>query len=298
MIDTIPHSACRPTEPSNSFPSVSLIAEKLCTELPFCEAHATDERPLAKASRRSSPPVSRLADAHPASLSHGSDVAVGSVVKRILLLGATGRTGRHVLTCALAQGLQVVALVRSPDRVTVRSDRLTVMMGSPLNPSDVAVAIEGCDAVVSALNNIHTSDRPWANHLCPPMLMTHCISNCISAMRKEGIRRLVVMSAIGVGNSFAYAPAVLRWLIRHTNLRRSYEDQDAQERILSQSGLEWTSVRVAGLTNWEHLRKLMVGVGSEADTRTSIRRERAARFLLDCLWGVQYIGQTPLILEF
>ncbi len=157
-------------------------------------------------------------------------------VRRVLLLGATGRTGRHVLHHALLRGLEVVALVRSPDRVTTQSSQLKVIMGSPLNPVDVAEAIAGCDAVVSTLNSVRTSDRPWSRPLSPPLLLTHCIGNCINEMRKRDIRRVVVMSAIGVGNTLAQAPLVLRWLIRHTNLKRMYADQNVQEQLLSQSG--------------------------------------------------------------
>ena len=59
------------------------------------------------------------------------------MVKRILLLGATGRTGRLALEYALAQGLAVTALVRRPEAIGVQSDRLTLIKGSPLNADDV-----------------------------------------------------------------------------------------------------------------------------------------------------------------
>src|ERR1700730_6242495 len=74
-------------------------------------------------SRRQAPPGSDF------------DTPAAQGIKRILLLGATGRTGRHVLAYALRQGFEVSALVRSPDRVAEHSERLTVRMGAPLNPS-------------------------------------------------------------------------------------------------------------------------------------------------------------------
>jgi uncharacterized protein YbjT (DUF2867 family) len=232
---------------------------------------------------------------HQAPCGNHLDTPAAQGIKRILLLGATGRTGRHVLDYALKQGLEVSALVRSPDRVAVHSDRLAVRMGSPLNPSDVAEAIEGCDAVVSTLSHIRTSDWPWSKAISPPLLLTHCIGNCIDAMRKHGVRRVVVMSAIGVGDSFAKAPAKLRWLILHTNLRRVYIDQDAQERMLSQSGLRWTIVRAATLTDGEQPGKLMFGFDHRPPSRFAVSREWAARFVVDCLSSARYIGETPMI---
>src|ERR1700680_1814694 len=284
--------------------AASLAAATRCVTRPDSTAALHEARPAEGPPARATavPPQTSRGNAHrqrrrQAPFGSHLDTPAAQGIKRILLLGATGRTGRHVLDYALKQGLEVSALVRSPDRIAVHSERLAVRMGSPLNPSDVAKAIEGCDAVVSTLSHIRTSDRPWSKTISPPLLLTHCIGNCIDAMRKHGIRRVVVMSAIGVGDSFAEAPAKLRWLIRHTNLRRVYLDQDAQERMLSQSGLRWTIVRAATLTDGEQPGNLVVGLDHRPPSRFSVSREQAARFVVDCLSSVQYIGETPLISE-
>jgi nucleoside-diphosphate-sugar epimerase len=214
-------------------------------------------------------------------------------IKRVLLLGATGRTGRHVLHHALLRGLDVVALVRSPDRVGMRAARLKVIMGSPLNPVDVADAIDGCDAVVSALNSVRTSDSPWSLPLSPPLFLAHCIGNCITEMRRRDIRRVVVMSALGVGNTLAHAPLVLRWLIRHSHLKRMYADQNVQEQLLGQSGLAWTSVRTNRLTDGGCAGPLMVATDEPANWRNAVSRECVAQFLIDCLATADYVGKTP-----
>ena len=217
--------------------------------------------------------------------------------RRILLLGASGRTGQLVLDYALTQGLEVVALVRNPDRLRPRRG-IEVMVGSPLDPSDIAHAIAGCDAVVSVLSHIYGLAAPWAPPLSPPLLLTHCIDNCIEAMSKNGVRRIVVMCAIGVGDSFRYAPAMLRWRIRHTNLRRAYADQNDLEQVLRLSGLAWTSVRAARLSDRRRAGGLIVSIANRPEPRTTISRDLAARFLIDCLSSRQYVGQTPSISEF
>src|SRR5215472_13030251 len=121
---------------------------------------------------------------------------------KLLALGATGRTGRWVLEYALGAGDDVVALARTPEKILARSPKLSVVRGTPENADDGLPAIRGCEAVISTLDNSRASDLPWARPVSPPMLMTGSIRNALAAMRRSGARRIVVLSALGVGDSF------------------------------------------------------------------------------------------------
>ncbi|HLY96230.1 MAG TPA: NAD(P)H-binding protein [Sideroxyarcus sp.] len=219
------------------------------------------------------------------------------MTKRILLLGATGRTGRLALEYALSQGLAVTALVRRPEAITVQSDRLTVMEGSPLNAEDVRKALAGCDAVVSALNNNRTSDNPWAKRLSPSLFMTHSIRNCLAAMKEQGMRRIVVLSSVGVNDSFDDAVFLMRWLIRNTNLQYTFQDHDAQESELRRSGVDWTSVRAALLNNGKNLKPLITSYYNEPKPALMISRLHTARYLIDCLDDQTAFRKAPTISE-
>src|SRR6266480_4450369 len=70
---------------------------------------------------------------------------------KLLVLGATGRTGRELLAGALRQGHEVTALARDPSRLTVHDDRLRVCAGSATDPDTVDKAVAGQDAVLCAL---------------------------------------------------------------------------------------------------------------------------------------------------
>ena len=72
----------------------------------------------------------------------------------LLVLGATGRTGRLVVEHALAAGHTVIALVRSPEKLTNGSSNLRVVRGSATDKSDLARALEGADAVISTLSEL------------------------------------------------------------------------------------------------------------------------------------------------
>lgn len=219
------------------------------------------------------------------------------MAKRILLLGATGRTGSLALEYALSQGLQVTALVRRPDAVNAKSDGLTVIEGSPLNADDVRNAFAGCDAVVSALNNNRTSDNPWARRVSPSLFMTHSIRNCLKAMQERGKSRIVVLSSIGVNESFDDAVFFMRWLIRNTNLQYTFRDHDAQESELRRSGLDWTAVRAAGLHNGRKLKSLVVSYCNEPKPAWMISRMHTARYMIDCLGDQSTFRKTPTISE-
>jgi uncharacterized protein YbjT (DUF2867 family) len=216
---------------------------------------------------------------------------------KLLLLGATGRTGRWVLKYGLEAGHDIVALVRSPDKIVARSRKLSVIHGTPESANDVLLAFDGCDAVVSTLNNNRASDVPWARPVSPPMLMTRSIGNAVAAMRASGARRFVVLSALGVGDSFAHAPPLTRLLIRWTNLRIVFEDHAAQEALLRESGLDWTCVRAAILTNAGSLRKLLVSYDGRPKAGLRISRAHVARFIIDILDKPAFFGKTPVISE-
>jgi hypothetical protein len=111
------------------------------------------------------------------------------------------------------------------------------------------------------------------------MLMARSIGNTLAAMRRSGPRRIVVLSALGVGDSFALAPAVVCLLIRRTNLGIGYDDHEAQEGLLRESGLDWTCVRAAILTNRRSRGKLIVSYDGRPKPALTIGRAEVARFM-------------------
>jgi uncharacterized protein YbjT (DUF2867 family) len=219
------------------------------------------------------------------------------MTKRILLLGATGRTGRHVLEYALSQGIEVAALVRRTAAITAHSDKLTVIEGSPMNADDVRKAIAGCEAVVSALNNNRTSDNPWARRLSPSLFMSQSIRTCLAAMKEMDMRRIVVLSSVGVNESFDDAVFFMRWLIRNTNLQYTFQDHDAQESELRRSGMDWTAVRAALLNNDKKLKTLVASYYNEPKPALMISRLHTARYMIDCLEDRATFRKAPTISE-
>jgi putative NADH-flavin reductase len=164
---------------------------------------------------------------------------------RITVFGATGGTGRQIVQQALDAGHEVVAPVRNPDRLTVRHERLEVLVGDVLDPPSLAGAVDGADAVISTIGGRSKAERVAG-------LQGPGTRNIIAAMQAAGIRRLLVVSAapLADGDPDDTLPfrLVLKPLISRI-LRTAYADMASMEHAVRDSGLEWTIVRPPQLTN-------------------------------------------------
>ncbi|MFC4138707.1 MULTISPECIES: NAD(P)-dependent oxidoreductase [unclassified Microbacterium] len=151
---------------------------------------------------------------------------------RIAVLGATGRTGRAVISAAVAAGHEVVAYVRRPEAV-IRADGVRPVGGEVDDVDTMAAALIGCDAVVVTLGT--TVTRPTA-----PVMWT-AIPTVIDACQVAGVARVIVLSALGVGETLAAVRFPYRLVVR-TALIAPFRDHVAGESLLVGSGLEWTTI--------------------------------------------------------
>ena len=130
---------------------------------------------------------------------------------RILLLGASGRTGLLTLTEALSRNHTITALVRRPESIKPQ-DGVFILTGTPENQPDIAKAFDSAPAsdpirvVVSTLNSGRTSDFPWAKTTCPPKFLSDCARNAIAVMGERGCKKVVWLGTNGVGSSRAATP--------------------------------------------------------------------------------------------
>ncbi|QCX01667.1 SDR family oxidoreductase [Aggregatimonas sangjinii] len=178
---------------------------------------------------------------------------------RILVLGATGRTGKRIVAYALAQGYQVNCLVRDVDRIAAKPN-LNRIEGSTTITTDVQHALQGCSAIVSALNISRTSDFPFAPLRTPKEFLSKTMANVISVANKNGIKRIVSCSAWGVADTRKDIPFWFRWMIDFSNIKYAYRDHERQEALLEKSAMEWTIVRPVGLTNGRKDQKIIESI--------------------------------------
>lgn len=157
---------------------------------------------------------------------------------KILLLGATGLTGRKVAQEAIQNGHTVHALV--PDTKSCELNDVVLFEGTPYNQKDVATAIKGCDAVIDTLSN---SSNRWGKLTLPNDMLSISLCHVVREMRNNKISRLVSLSKIGVGDSRKSVPFLKRVFNSITNARILFTDHFDQESRLRYSGLDWSVVR-------------------------------------------------------
>ncbi len=158
-----------------------------------------------------------------------------------LVIGATGRTGQEFVQQALAAGQRVSAFVRSPEKMEIRHQNLTVIPGDGLDQAAVtkAVAAGPYDAVVILVGGSLKNDGTNQN----------ITDNVIDALKKQGnTTRLWILSAAGTGDSYEQQGWFGKFLAK-TLLKGPFADHEAQEREVKASGLPYTIVRPVGLTN-------------------------------------------------
>ena len=210
-------------------------------------------------------------------------------VRRVLVLGATGGTGRHVVEQAAAMELAVTALVRIPGKLTVTGPALRVVVGDIRSDSPaVRSAFAGQDAVISALG----VGQSFASH----GLMAAAVPLIVAAMREHGVRRLVVMSAFGVGPTWQDTPLLPR-LFGKTLLRDIYADKAAGEAVIKASGLDWTIVYPAGLTNGPATGRVRIGERLKLSGFPRVSRANVAAVLLRQLDDRTFVGKGILVAE-
>lgn len=164
---------------------------------------------------------------------------------RLTIFGATGGTGTQLVRQALEEGHDVTAVVRDPARLDVpRHERLKVVTADLTDAAAIGPAVEGADAVLSALG---------PRGIGPTTICGDAARAIVTAMDKVGVDRLVVCSAAGpftdAGDGFVMRRVVKPVMGRM--LKNVFADLRRSEQEIRSSGLEWTIVRPPALTNTE-----------------------------------------------
>jgi putative NADH-flavin reductase len=162
-------------------------------------------------------------------------------VTRVLIVGATGGTGRQLLAQALERGLKVTALVRNPAKLSVKHPRLEVIQGDVLDYATVERAVRGQDAALSALG--HKRYYP------PNRILSEGTRNILRAMEAHGVPRFVCETSLGIGDSVGRMGLSYTFFVIPVVLPFYFWDKTRQERLIAASKVEWVIVHPGALTN-------------------------------------------------
>lgn len=191
----------------------------------------------------------------------------------VLVIGATGGTGRAAVDVLRQRGHAVTVLARStPDPPF--ADGVRVVRGDALVAADLDRALDGQDAVVVSLgrgpNALKT--RLGLGTTTPPDLVSRGTREVLAAMERGAVRRVVVVSAFGVGDSWDDVPLVPK-LFLGLLLKEEFRDKARQEEAVRASATDWTILRPVQLTNGDRTGDVFVGASSDLRQGTVSRAD-------------------------
>jgi len=194
---------------------------------------------------------------------------------KVVIFGATGRTGRLLVEGALERGHDVTALVRAPDKLGALRERVRVVQGDVLDGGVVSDAVDGQEAALVALGVAMKKRDPAVN--------AQGTLNVIRSMQRYGVRRLVVLSAGGTQQGpDPNLPWVFEHVVKPLFLKHAYADLRRMETSVRQSELDWTIVRASGgLTDAPARGAYRAEPGYSLPGGRRIARADVAAFMLD-----------------
>jgi putative NADH-flavin reductase len=208
---------------------------------------------------------------------------------KIIVFGATGGTGKLIVTQALAKGHTVSAFARNPDGLP-QDPHLRVIQGDIFDFGAVVDAIRGHRAVLSALG---PRTRKKTN------VLANAMPHILEGMRQEYVNRIIVLGAAGVDPQYGkYQNALTTlgwWVVKKTALKHPFLDQAEQERLLTASDLDYTIVRAPRLMDGPFTGTYRVLPDALPPGALSVNRADVADFMLQQLTDPRFHRQGPYI---
>ncbi|MEQ6901900.1 NAD(P)-binding oxidoreductase [Nocardioides sp. YIM 152588] len=210
---------------------------------------------------------------------------------KVLVVGASRGTGARIVAELARRGHLVTAYSRGAGEAD-RPEGVRPVAGDVLDPDALGKAMVGQDAVVVALG---ISDNPFRVRLTrrassPLDVRSRGTRAVVDAMAEHGVRRLVVQSTYGIGETYAHLPLALKAFFTLA-IRPQVDDHERQERLVRGSGLDWTILRPVVLNDEETTAPVWVGTDDRVATM-SISRHQVARVAADALEGTDAVGRV------
>ena len=202
---------------------------------------------------------------------------------KLIIFGATGTIGQHLVEQALSNGYEVTAFARNPSKLDVENSALEIVQGDVMEPEHVSRAMLGHEVVVIALGAGAKGG-----------IRSQGTRNVIQGMQSQGINRLICLSSLGVGESHRNLNFFWKYLMFGMLLRKAYADHVAQEQAIRESGLEWTIVRPGAFTDGPATGTYKCDFPpTETGLKFKISRADVADFMLQQIGDDTYLRQSP-----
>lgn len=181
------------------------------------------------------------------------------------------------------------ALIRQPSRLSLQHSNLEVIQGDTVDPAKVEKTIEATNAVIDLIGPGKGS---------PPDLQRTSTRNILQAMRKNNVKRLILLASLPLGildpkDEPAFKNKFMMFIAKSL-MGTMVQDVKAHVDSIRQSDLDWTAVRAPMLSDQPSQGHYRVGYLNESTGKSASRSDVAA-FILDVLMNDKYVKEMPLI---
>lgn len=211
---------------------------------------------------------------------------------RVVVIGGTGRLGREVVTRCLAAGHTPVMFGRS---VTEVAPGAVAAVGDATDAAALGQALAGADAAVIALSIPRATSSPFAAVTGPADLHSRSARLTLEALRHHGVRRVIKVSAQGVGSSAHRAGWGFRALVAVSNLAPAFADHAVADDLICASDRDWTVVHPPMLADGGGDGAVTAGESVQTGTLTRLPRGDLARWLVEALTDGAWVGRRVTI---
>lgn len=207
--------------------------------------------------------------------------------QKVLVAGATGATGVRILARLRQLGVSVRVFTRERNRAS-RFPDIEVVEGDALAEPDCNRAVEDCDAVICAMGEHRTPKGR-------PIVDGDGIIHLADASEAAGARRFVLVSSLGVGETWTRLPFLVKWYFRAFGLVPILKEKERSENHLRPLDLDWTILYPAMLTNWRmKAEPLVVKDGAAGGTTT---RQAVADVAIRCLGSPNSLSANLTVVD-
>lgn len=203
----------------------------------------------------------------------------------IVIFGATGSIGKHLVQQALAQEHQVSAFCRDTSKLIIKHPNLIKIKGDVFNPQNLEATIKNQDVVIIALGSGNSRKS---------IVRSEGTQNIIAAMQKTGVQRLICQSTLGTGKSNGNLNFFWKYIMFGWFLKQVFLEHELQESYVKNSDLDWTIIRPGSFTDGKQTGKYRHGFShTDRSIRLKIARADVAEFILKQLHSTTYLFKSP-----
>ena len=208
-------------------------------------------------------------------------------MKHILVLGATGHLGIVLTKVLLEKSYIVTALVRNPDKLSIKHTNLSVIKGDVMDPVDLSHALKNIDVVISALGHGFRTPFP---------IQENTLKVLLPIMKEKGVERFITVTGAGLivdGDPKSLMGTFSNFVFPIVDPYR-LSDAKAQQTLLEKSSIKWTVVRTPVHNNKINQRLRHIGFDQPLPWYT-LSRTAICEFIVECIEENKWVNKSPII---